>query len=222
MRKLLDFFTSPGRQDIFSTYAHNKCWERRYWHLRPQYCIRGQHEHPQAGLAKALIVLLFLNSVCCSIYSAPYQQETPISAAGGLPDQGVIVEHVANESEGARVGLQAGDIILAWSRGSVHAKLESPFDWLDIEAMFKVWVDAGFGSERFGRLRCVVTYANLQPAAAAYVCRPGDSTFRAMALDVLRIEDGVITEIVVFPPDTFPLFALPLLMDPAPEMNASH
>src|ERR1700756_1548933 len=90
------------------------------------------------------------------------------------------------------------------------------------EAMFKVWVDAGFGSERFGRLRCVVTHANLQPAVAAYVCRPGDSTFRAMALDVLRIEDGVITEIVVFPPDTFPLFGLPLLMDPAPEINASH
>jgi RNA polymerase sigma-70 factor, ECF subfamily len=90
------------------------------------------------------------------------------------------------------------------------------------EAMFKVWVDAGFGSERFGRLRCVVTHANLQPAVAAYVCRPGDSTFRAMALDVLRIEDGVITEIVVFPPDTFPLFGLPLLMDLAPEMNASH
>ena len=45
---------------------------------------------------------------------------------------------------------------------------------------------------------------DLQPAVAAYVCRPGDSTWRAMALDVLRIEDGLITEIVVFPPDRFP------------------
>src|SRR5690349_8589300 len=90
------------------------------------------------------------------------------------------------------------------------------------EAMFKVWVDAGFGSERFGRLRCVVTHANLQPAVAAYVCRPGDSTFRAMALDVLRIEDGLITEIVTFMPDSFPLFGLPMLMDATPEMNRCH
>jgi len=90
------------------------------------------------------------------------------------------------------------------------------------EAMFKVWVEGGFGSERFGRLRCIVTHTNLQPAVAAYVCRPGDSTWRALALDVLRIEDGLITEIVTFMPDTFPLFGLPILMDPSPEMNACH
>jgi len=90
------------------------------------------------------------------------------------------------------------------------------------EAMFKLWVEGGLGSEQFGRLHCVVTHANLQPAVAAYVCRPGDSTWCALALDVLRIEDGLITEIVVFPPDTFPLFGLPILMDPAPEMNMRH
>jgi RNA polymerase sigma-70 factor (ECF subfamily) len=90
------------------------------------------------------------------------------------------------------------------------------------EAMFKLWVEEGFGSERFSRLHCVVTHANLQPAVAAYVCRPGDSTWRALALDVLRIGDGLITEIVVFPPDTFPLFGLPILMYAAPEMNMRH
>jgi RNA polymerase sigma-70 factor (ECF subfamily) len=90
------------------------------------------------------------------------------------------------------------------------------------DEMFKLWVEAGFGSERFGRLHCVVTHANLQPAVAAYVCRPGDSTWRALALDVLRIEDGLITEIVTFMPDTFPLFGLPILMDPSPEMNTCH
>jgi RNA polymerase sigma-70 factor (TIGR02960 family) len=90
------------------------------------------------------------------------------------------------------------------------------------EAIFKLWIDAGFGSERFGRLRCVVTRANLQPAVAAYVCKPGDSAWRALALDVLRIEDGLITEIVTFMADNFPLFGLPLLMDPAPEMNSCH
>jgi RNA polymerase sigma-70 factor (ECF subfamily) len=64
-----------------------------------------------------------------------------------------------------------------------------------------------------------VTHANLQPAIACYRCPPGDSTWRALALDVLRIEDGLITEIVVFMPDNFPAFGLPLILDPAPEMN---
>jgi RNA polymerase sigma-70 factor (ECF subfamily) len=89
------------------------------------------------------------------------------------------------------------------------------------DEMFKLWVEGGFGSERFGRARCVVTHANLQPAVACYQCRPGDSTWRAMALEVLRIEDGLITEIVVFPPDRFPMFGLPMMMtmEAAPEMN---
>jgi RNA polymerase sigma-70 factor (ECF subfamily) len=87
------------------------------------------------------------------------------------------------------------------------------------EAMFKLWIEGGFGSERFGRLRCVVTHANLQPAVACYRRQPGDSTWRALALEVLRIEDSLISEIVVFPPDRFPAFGLSLLLDTAPEMN---
>ena len=84
------------------------------------------------------------------------------------------------------------------------------------EAMFKLSIEEGFGSEQFGRVRCVVTHADLQPMVAAYLRQPGDSTWRAMALDVLRIEDGLITEIVVFPPDSFPAFRLPLVMDAPP------
>jgi RNA polymerase sigma-70 factor (ECF subfamily) len=90
------------------------------------------------------------------------------------------------------------------------------------EAMFRLWIEGGFGSERFGRLRCVVTHANLQPAVACYSCQPGDSSWRALALEVLRIEDGLITEIVVFMPDSFPRFGLPMLMDTAAEMNKCH
>jgi len=67
-----------------------------------------------------------------------------------------------------------------------------------------------------------VTHASLQPAIAAYVCRPGDSNWRALALDVLRIEGGMITEIVVFMPDNFPAFGLPMMMDAPPEMNKCH
>ena len=90
------------------------------------------------------------------------------------------------------------------------------------EAMFRLFIEGGFGSEQFGHLRCVVTHANLQPAVANYVRRPGDFLWRALALDVLRIEGGLITEIVTFRPDTFPLFGLPIVMDAAPEMNPSH
>ena len=66
-----------------------------------------------------------------------------------------------------------------------------------------------------------MTYANLQPAVAYYRCQPGDSTWRALALDILRIEDGLITEIVAFPPHSFTAFGLPMMMtmEPAPEMN---
>jgi RNA polymerase sigma-70 factor (ECF subfamily) len=90
------------------------------------------------------------------------------------------------------------------------------------DEIFRLWVEGGFGTEQFGHLRFVVTHANLQPAVAAYVCGPGDSIWRALALDVLRIEEGLITEIVTFSPDTFPLFGLPILMDAAPEVNTCH
>ena len=88
-------------------------------------------------------------------------------------------------------------------------------------AMFQLWREGGFGSEGFGRLRCIVTHANLQPAVAAYVCQPGDSNWRALAMDVLRIEDGMITEVVVFMPDNFPAFGLPMMMtmEAAQEFN---
>ena len=90
------------------------------------------------------------------------------------------------------------------------------------EAMFKLWIESGFGSERFGRLSCVITDANLQPAVACYRCQLGESAWRALALDVLRIEDGMITEIVVFMASNFPAFGLPLIMDEAPGMNQCH
>jgi RNA polymerase sigma-70 factor (ECF subfamily) len=82
------------------------------------------------------------------------------------------------------------------------------------DAMLKLWVDEGFGTERFGRLRCVLTRANLQPAVANYVLSAGDTAWRALTLDVLRIEDGLIVEIVTFADTVFPRFGLPLTMEP--------
>src|SRR5262245_2255238 len=63
------------------------------------------------------------------------------------------------------------------------------------EAIFRLLADSGFGTEDFGRLRCVTTRANRQPAVAVYVLQKGDTTYRALAVDVLRIEEGMISEI---------------------------
>jgi hypothetical protein len=60
-----------------------------------------------------------------------------------------------------------------------------------------------------GEWRVIPTAANRMPAAAGYLRRPGDSEFRALKLDVMRIEAGVIAEITVFNADLFPALGLP-------------
>ena len=54
-----------------------------------------------------------------------------------------------------------------------------------------------------GDLRLVPVRANRQPGAANYVRAPGDTEFRAMALDVLRFEDGRLVEMTAFAPELF-------------------
>jgi RNA polymerase sigma-70 factor (ECF subfamily) len=59
-----------------------------------------------------------------------------------------------------------------------------------------------------GEWRLVPVGANLMPAAASYLRRPGDSVFRAFKLDVMRVEGGVLAEITTFNADLFPAFGL--------------
>jgi RNA polymerase sigma-70 factor (ECF subfamily) len=77
------------------------------------------------------------------------------------------------------------------------------------DATVRSWVEGGFGSEDFGAFRCLVTAANRQPAVANYVRRPGDDRYRLFALDVLRVEDGLVAEIVTFSGDLSARFGLP-------------
>ena len=70
-----------------------------------------------------------------------------------------------------------------------------------------------FGPEREGDWRLVPTRANRLPAAASYLRRPGDSTFRAFKIDVLRVDGDVIGEITTFGSSRFPAFALPATLD---------
>ena len=72
----------------------------------------------------------------------------------------------------------------------------------------------GFTPE-FGHLRRLPTRANRQAAVAWYLRRPGDTEHRALALDVLRIEGGLIAEITTFiSPELVPKFGLPPLLPP--------
>jgi RNA polymerase sigma-70 factor (ECF subfamily) len=80
------------------------------------------------------------------------------------------------------------------------------------EAIIAAWVEGGFGTETIGDFRCVAVNANRQPAMACYLRRPGDDAYRPLALDVLRIEDGRVAEVVVFGPDSFASFGLPATM----------
>jgi RNA polymerase sigma-70 factor, ECF subfamily len=67
----------------------------------------------------------------------------------------------------------------------------------------------GFNPE-FGHIRTLIAAANGQPAAAHYLRRPGESEYRPLALDALRIEGGRIAEINSFVfPELFPAFGLP-------------
>lgn len=84
-----------------------------------------------------------------------------------------------------------------------------PMSIVGDRAMLASWISGGFGSDAFGPMRCILTRANRQPAVACYVRKPGDDVFRPLAIDVLRIEDGLIAEILTFPPPAFAAFDLP-------------
>jgi RNA polymerase sigma-70 factor (TIGR02960 family) len=85
----------------------------------------------------------------------------------------------------------------------------TPGVWEGRDAVVGSWIDGGFGSETFGSLRCLVTRANRQPAVACYVRRPGDDGYSAMAIDVLRIVEGAVAEIITFDGSVFSWFGLP-------------
>jgi RNA polymerase sigma-70 factor (ECF subfamily) len=87
----------------------------------------------------------------------------------------------------------------------------SPQWWVGPENIVEAWVKGGFGDDSWGHLRCLVTGGtNRQPAVACYVKRAGDAEYRPLALDVLRIEDGTVAEITVFPLEPLLLEALGL------------
>ena len=84
-----------------------------------------------------------------------------------------------------------------------------PGIWEGRDHVVQSWIDGGFGSESFGALRCVLTRANRQPAVACYVRSPGDDGYSPLAIEVLRIVDGAVADIVTFDGSVFGWFGLP-------------
>ena len=64
----------------------------------------------------------------------------------------------------------------------------------------------------FGSLRLAVTRFNRQLAVANYVRKPGDRAYSPLALDVLRIAEGKIVEIVTFDGSLFDALGLPVAL----------
>jgi RNA polymerase sigma-70 factor (TIGR02960 family) len=71
------------------------------------------------------------------------------------------------------------------------------------------WVQGGFGAPDFGDFRLTIVRANHAPALANYVRKPDEDEFHLFALDVLRIEDGAIVDVIAFSGSALDPFGLP-------------
>jgi RNA polymerase sigma-70 factor (ECF subfamily) len=76
-------------------------------------------------------------------------------------------------------------------------------------AAFLAALDEALEPGHLGSWRRRPTRANRQPAVAHYLCRPGETVYRAQVLEVLWVTEGRITEITSFGPGLFPAFDLP-------------
>jgi RNA polymerase sigma-70 factor, ECF subfamily len=137
-----------------------------------------------------------------------------------LPARRLESPRPADQSREERAVLQR--YIDAQERGDAAAVLELLRE--DARVSFPpmpLWYDGrdafGQASKRFaapGDYRFVITRANMQPATAIYLRRPGDTAYRPLVLEVLRIEDGRVAEIVDFgATELFAAFGLPLTLE---------
>jgi RNA polymerase sigma-70 factor, ECF subfamily len=102
------------------------------------------------------------------------------------------------------------DAVTALLREDVRVAFPPMPVWYDGRDDFRT------ASDKFaapGDYHLVATAANGQPAIAAYLRPPGDSEYRALVIEVLRIEDGLIAEIIDFGDERlFAAFDLPLTL----------
>ena len=100
------------------------------------------------------------------------------------------------------------DAIKTMLRDDVRCSMPpTPGLYVGRDAVVNDWIEDGF--EGLTGLRGVPTSVNRQPAIAFYLWREQQDAYLPLTLDVLRITDGVITEITTFHDDQFPRLDLP-------------
>jgi RNA polymerase sigma-70 factor (ECF subfamily) len=105
------------------------------------------------------------------------------------------------------------DVLAALLREDALLTMPPHPTWFEGRAAILVAAAKGF-EPTFGELRSVPAWANRQPGAAHYLRAPGEPGFRALAIDVLRIEDGLVAEITSFVDSRFfTAFGLPSLLE---------
>jgi RNA polymerase sigma-70 factor (ECF subfamily) len=105
------------------------------------------------------------------------------------------------------------DALAALLREDVRLAMPPHPTWFDGREAILVAMRAAFDPQ-FGSLRAVVSGANRQPAIAHYLRAPGASEYRALAIDVLRLEGGRVAEITSFPEaGLFADFRLPPVLE---------
>ncbi|MDQ3897991.1 MAG: RNA polymerase subunit sigma-70 [Actinomycetota bacterium] len=84
------------------------------------------------------------------------------------------------------------------------------FDGRDaITSLFASWLDPS-SPAYVGEVRRLPLNANRQPGSTGYLRRPGDSAYRPLGLELLRIENGEVAEITMFvSAELFSAFELP-------------
>ncbi len=129
-------------------------------------------------------------------------------AAGSEPDEEErrLLERYMEATERG----DAGAMVRLLREDAFCAMPPDPKWWVGNFEIVDAWVEGGFGNDEWGRLRCIATSTNQQPAVACYVKRAGDTVYRPLAVDVLRVEDGAVAEITAFSLDEPLLAALGL------------
>jgi RNA polymerase sigma-70 factor (ECF subfamily) len=126
------------------------------------------------------------------------------SAAPISPEERSLLDRFIDAHErcdaAAAVAIAAEDIRVAMPPDALR------FDGLD--AVLPL-LERAFGPGREGEWRLLPTAVNRMPAAASYLLRPGDTSYRPFKLDVLRISGGSIAEITTFGVTLFPIMGLP-------------
>jgi RNA polymerase sigma-70 factor, ECF subfamily len=130
--------------------------------------------------------------------------------------------HRAHSEPDAQVRAVLDQYVAATERGDAQAIARlmtedaafsmppDPFTAVGRDRVVNSWIEGGFGAPPYDDFRCRITWVNRMPAVANYIRRPGEQLHRAFALDVLRIEDGLIAEITAFDlANRLDAFALP-------------